>query len=442
MDLVDIITNNDAHYQFHVRFMCKDYKAESLLSDSLMRVSNEVSTLFPLAMLNIDPSNVMDFSSHPFRSKNDNELIVFEKNNCDVYTSSGFVCNKMMPGDKNSLIPEDDILSLAYNEQFVFKLLFLSYAKTESEEKNVMELIRHILLNADIPDVAILSIQREIITPRNDFVLAPMENYLPDNSSGHSQYPIKSAVRREPDVFNPNSNGWFDQNESAAKTMFEIWDDGAYCMGEIGIICEKSGQNSPVLDSRFSVGGSEGYFTTLIKPQAGIEHCSIVSLGKRSPLWRVSFKEDESGSEYEVARMINVPVCISVDEIFSAALSYPTQSKFGDRYGSECSTIAACADITKINQMMSTECLIERDVNADGFTVFTFIATTNQGNELPVFAGSSTQIKHFLQTLIDSGSEEFHLEDVLEVAMEMGCSLVDSYNSPLIPGEKNTFKRN
>lgn len=383
----------------HLRFKAVSEDLRMKLDIAMKRTCAELYTEgFGTSVL-VDICNYRNFTLHPYAA-GASKLKKWEDFNPPVHLTNNII-TALPISDESMVLNKLEIFRVLYNEQFVYRVSILFFSG--NEDSRIKEISRHIVSNADIPGVTLLSMEVTGECPFNE-----IEELIPDNSStSYSPFSIPVEPPRK------------TADKGALLTIDDIL-DGSFVSAPLPHIVNSSDGHKE--GYRFILKGDVHVeFSTITKVTEAIAAPFIFSLTQEesNPTWFLT--QDDEGVHNVIATIVS-PVVKDMDDWERSVMQFPYCPFWGIERDVSLTMPLALSVIGNIAEWLESGLIISVDFDERGEVVY--LVHVNEEcdgvvSEVLCCVGSLSVIKSFLNLVKDQNPENTPVEELIFIAQ--GC---------------------
>ena len=415
----------DTKQWVNFRFTVDQPQHEDELAKSMYRTADELSSLFgENCSLSFDTSSALDLSVFPFTKSEESHVILNQGFDFPVFSDGKVICADDTLDANLKPLPNDDFISLAYREQFVFRVLvFVDTERTNMESFN--HALGNIIDNACIDGVRLLSI--EVSSQFIDGVSLMMRE------SRSVAQPVTGMPKRAPKCHSLHEllggKSMISLSEAVQGIMHDL-------VGYEARIIDHNGDDA----STFNLNGQPVSFLTIVTNQLGKDSfdgnadAGMLSThvdNRLLPIWLKYGIVTNGERKTVLARIVNVPEFQTVEEGFSLARSYPVSHFFNDFEGSEYFKVLDMMEGGKFSALLDSGIALQRKISSQGRVIYmvriNYIQQGTYFNE-SLFEGGEPEICEFIHELLEALPQvgQFTATDVISKAEDISFTKVSA----------------
>jgi hypothetical protein len=404
--------HNSSKASIHIRFKALDSKLRKELDLSMKRTCIELFDEGFCSDTYFDIQNYRNLDRYPF-SEVSEKIEVFENFNPDVFVTESLVSAISLSKDSVSL-KERDLFRLLYNEQFTYRVSALLFSEKSPDE--VGEVIRHILNNADITGVSLLSIEL-----KGDVDGATVMDLVPDNND----YPAARPLDMSGDFCEGDSSQIIKQIEHEP-------------LKEKSFVLSESIMSTPVMNvvtdptkNRLSEGGrlvlQSGASIELVSGLRVIESDNMPHVfsqpgDSNKPIWIIG-SDDGEDDLFIIHLVAQTKAPGNVDEWERAVADFPCYPFWSLDNDAALYMPLAVSDIGFVSDWMANGLMVSTDFDELGrvrYMVHINEESDSSIEEVVCCVGTLRVIKLFLDELKDLDPNKTKLEEIIFLGQKVG----------------------
>lgn len=414
-----------------VRFGLEDMFNEQLLLDSLNRVAKEIVEYIPESTLDINVSNAYDFGSFPFIDRtiiDKKNLLIIEDNSKPVYRNANFISGSSEMGEDTQLLGADNLLAVAYQEQFVVSVKFSIYANSDSDFEQVVSLIQHAVKNADITGTSVLSVYRDIVEP-GEYDNVDLLDFLPENGDRPTQYPLRTEPKSTSKNASAKKFGFLSDSEKVVLATMDDWLSNSFNFGETVLFYKNKETRQSDMTNAILVNGVRVSFVTSLNVLRGVDVPNLIAC-EGEVVWFVEQFDVDGVLNHQINRFIALRNKYELEDLWSTYESFPSSAKFGDRFGSHLHELLKYCNTGYLSYYFYELLSIEREITVEGDVYFDVFAVSDE-EDFTVFRGKYESLKEYIKYISELDAEDFSVEGLMLEAKSMRCD-IESFEDDVI----------